>query len=246
MLSSAKLNSTDQICPTWCTYHLCKSNEGFFDQVLPFRCLKIPFQICQPWLSIRYGPEYPFGVICSNTWQYGIHSDIVLYFQVVLLTSICTLLLAFFNTGDGTFYVMIWNFLFRGMNGWRGSQFVTICADRAIFQGTWKVTGSKKVTNCCRKINLAPKCILYTCCCSWCTSHWPQEVSVVESFTLFFENNRQWTIDKIPHVICSISANLVHMSWNIRTKGSIRDIAAACNLKLSSLSVMVLDMPCHC
>ena len=103
MLSSAKLNSTDQICPTWCTYHLCKSNEGFFDQVLPFRCLKIPFQICQPWLSIRYGPEYPFCVICSNTWQYGIHSDIVLYFQVVLLTSICTLLLAFFNTGNGTF-----------------------------------------------------------------------------------------------------------------------------------------------
>ena len=41
-------------------------------------------------------------------------------------------------------HVMIRNFLFRGMKGWRDSQFVTICEDRAISRGHEKWGGGKK------------------------------------------------------------------------------------------------------
>ena len=73
--------------------------------------------ICLPWLLIMYCPEYTFGVICRSALQYGINSDIVLYFQIVLLTSIHTLLPAFSTLAMALSYVMIQNFLFRGMNG---------------------------------------------------------------------------------------------------------------------------------
>ena len=145
------------MCPTRCTYHLCKSNEGFFDQVVPFQCLQMPFQICQPWLLIMHCQEYTFGVICSSALQYGINSDIVLYFQIVLLTSIHTLLPSFFNTGNGTFPWDDPEFSFQRHEGVKR---FAIChnfdRDRAIFQGTWKVTGRKKVTNSCRK-SIPPK-----------------------------------------------------------------------------------------
>ena len=93
--------------------------------------------ICLPWLLIMYCQEYTFGVICRSALQYGINSDIVLYFQIVLLTSIHTLLPSFFNTGNGTFPWDDPEFSFQRHEGVKR---FAIChnfdRDRAIFQGT--------------------------------------------------------------------------------------------------------------
>ena len=101
--------------------------------------------ICLPWLLIMYCQEYTFGVICRSALQYGINSDIVLYFQIVYWLLFIPYCLPFSTLAMALSHGMIRNFLFRGMKGWRGSQFVTILIGIGPFsRGHEKWRGEKK------------------------------------------------------------------------------------------------------
>ena len=162
MLSSEIRSQTVQICPTRCTSYLRQSIARLFTKLPILQCHGKPFHISlsrPPWSLLLCW----FLVKLDAFW-------VCLFTPIVLLSP--------------RQQSPWWPKIFFS-EGRRGELWVAICHNFAWsrhFPWTWKVRGSKKVTNSCStKISRCWKCILCKFFCSFCTSHLLLEVSFIKA-----------------------------------------------------------------